>query len=66
MYGFGFLPYIGIPLMLGSLWGLAALPLIVAPLHLRTLGEEAMLRAELDGYEAYAGRVRFRYAPGIW
>ena len=66
MYGFGFLPYIGIPLMLGSLWGLAALPLIAAPLHLRTLGEEKMLRTELDGYRDYARRVRFRYAPGVW
>jgi protein-S-isoprenylcysteine O-methyltransferase Ste14 len=29
------------------------------------LGEEKMLRAELDRYEAYARRVRWRYAPGI-
>jgi protein-S-isoprenylcysteine O-methyltransferase Ste14 len=66
MYGFGFFTFIGLPLMTGSLWGLAALPLIAVPLHLRTLGEERMLKTELDGYEAYARRVRFRYAPGIW
>jgi protein-S-isoprenylcysteine O-methyltransferase Ste14 len=66
MYGFGFLTFIGMPLMTGSLWGLAALPVMGALLHLRTLGEEQMLRSELAGYEDYARRVRWRYAPGIW
>ena len=66
MYGFGFLTFIGVPLMLGSLWGLAVLPVMGALLHLRTLGEERMLRTELAGYEDYARRVRWRYAPGIW
>jgi protein-S-isoprenylcysteine O-methyltransferase Ste14 len=66
MYGFGFFTFIGMPLMTGSWWGLAALPLMGAGLHLRTLGEERMLRTELVGYEDYARRVRWRYAPGIW
>jgi len=66
MYAFALLQFAGAPLMLGSWWGLAILPIAVAGLAWRTLGEERMLRAELDGYEAYARRVRFRYAPGIW
>ena len=66
MYGFGFFTFIGMPLMTGSLWSLAALPVLGALLHLRTLGEERMLRTELAGYEDYARRVRWRYAPGIW
>jgi protein-S-isoprenylcysteine O-methyltransferase Ste14 len=63
MYAFGF---IAAPLMTGSLWTFVTLPLIALPLHLRTLGEEKMLRTELAGYEDYARRVRWRYAPGIW
>jgi protein-S-isoprenylcysteine O-methyltransferase Ste14 len=66
MYGFGSFTLIGGPLMLGSLWGIAALLPIAAALHWRTLGEERMLKAELSGYEDYARRVRWRYAPGIW
>jgi len=66
MYAFASFTLIAQPLMTGSLWAAAALPLLGALLHLRTLGEEKMLRAELDGYEAYAQRVRWRYAPGIW
>jgi len=66
MYAFASFTLIGMPLILGSAWGLAALPVLAVFLHLRTLGEERMLRTELDGYEAYAQRVRWRYAPGIW
>lgn len=32
----------------------------------RTAKEDAMLREELAGYEAYARRVRCRLVPGIW
>jgi len=32
----------------------------------RTAKEDAMLREELAGYEAYARRVRYRLVPGIW
>ncbi len=66
MYAFGLFSFIGMPLALGSLWGLAALPIMVVFLHLRILGEERMLRAELEGYEDYARRVRWCYAPGLW
>lgn len=66
MYGFGFFTFIGMPLMTGSWWGMAAIPLLGAGLHVRTLGEERMLRSELAGYEDYARRVRWKYAPGIW
>jgi protein-S-isoprenylcysteine O-methyltransferase Ste14 len=57
---------IGVPLALGSYWGL--LLVLVAPpiLVLRILDEENMLRRELAGYEAYARRVRWRLVPGVW
>jgi len=32
----------------------------------RAIGEERMLMRELDGYEDYANRVRFRFVPGLW
>jgi protein-S-isoprenylcysteine O-methyltransferase Ste14 len=66
MYAFAIWQFVGMPLMLGSWWGLAVLPAIIAALAIRTLGEERMLKAELEGYEDYARRVRWRYAPGVW
>jgi protein-S-isoprenylcysteine O-methyltransferase Ste14 len=32
----------------------------------RTALEDRTLHAELDGYVAYAARVRYRLMPGIW
>jgi len=53
-------------LALGSWWAaLTALPAL--PWMLRRTGiEDAMLRSELEGYDDYAGRVRFRLVPGLW
>jgi len=54
------------PLMLGS-WrafvpaGLSALWMVV-----RTALEDQTLRRELDGYEEYAQRVKYRLLPCIW
>jgi protein-S-isoprenylcysteine O-methyltransferase Ste14 len=66
MYASSILLMLGAPLMLGSLWGLAALAVFVPLLAARALGEEAMLLAGLPGYADYARKVRFRLAPGIW
>ena len=57
---------IGVPLALGSWWGLAFLLLNVPILVLRILDEEAMLRQELDGYADYMRKVRYRLVPGLW
>ena len=32
----------------------------------RTAGEDRFLRANLEGYAAYAARVRFRLLPSLW
>lgn len=32
----------------------------------RTVTEDRVLRADLPGYEDYAGRVRWRLLPGLW
>ena len=54
------------PIMLGSWWAL--LPALLATLSLivRTALEDRMLQDELDGYAAYAARVRFRLVPYLW
>jgi len=57
---------IGVPLALGSYWGLAFMFLNVAVLMLRILDEEAMLKRELEGYVAYTRSVRYRLVPGLW
>jgi protein-S-isoprenylcysteine O-methyltransferase Ste14 len=56
----------GVPLALGSLWGLALLAIVVPSLAWRILDEEAMLMRDLPGYAQYALRVRYRLVPGIW
>jgi protein-S-isoprenylcysteine O-methyltransferase Ste14 len=52
--------------MLGSVW--AAIPAVLTALLfvVRTALEDRTLREELDGYEAYARRVRYRLLPGVW
>ncbi len=53
-------------LALGS-WIATAMTLVGLPLLLwRTIGEDRLLRAQLDGYEAYARRVPWRLLPGVW
>ncbi|MCX4164876.1 MULTISPECIES: isoprenylcysteine carboxylmethyltransferase family protein [Paraburkholderia] len=58
--------FVGTPLLLGSWWGLACAPLLVAALGYRAVLEERMLAEQLDGYAAYAARVRYRFVPGVW
>jgi protein-S-isoprenylcysteine O-methyltransferase Ste14 len=57
---------IGIPLALGSYWGLLATVLAVPILALRIDDEEKMLRQELDGYDEYTQKVHYRLVPGVW
>jgi protein-S-isoprenylcysteine O-methyltransferase Ste14 len=40
--------------------------LYVGLLVYRTLNEEKILFAELEGYSDYAARVRYRFVPGVW
>src|SRR5690606_31092485 len=56
----------GVPLALGSWWGLAFLVPLLFVLVLRLLDEEKMLAEELDGYRAYMSRTRFRLVPYVW
>jgi hypothetical protein len=48
-----------------QLAGLALLPVVGLFLR-RTALEDRMLREELQGYQAYAARVRWRVIPGVY
>lgn len=58
--------FVGIPLLLGSWWGLLIAPVIAIAIGIRAVGEERMLRQALPGYDRYAQQVRFRLFPGLW
>jgi protein-S-isoprenylcysteine O-methyltransferase Ste14 len=66
MYGGALLLFVGMPLALGSWWGLLVGALIVPVLGWRLLREEAFLAQHLPGYDAYRSRVRYRLAPLLW
>jgi protein-S-isoprenylcysteine O-methyltransferase Ste14 len=66
MYAGGSLLFFGVPMLLGSSYGLALAPAWLILLMLRIPLEERMLRENLDGYDAYMKRVRWRLVPGIW
>lgn len=66
MYSGMILFFTGVPLLLGSWWGLAMLPLFAALFAVRIGIEERTLREGLPGYADYAARVRYRLVPGLW
>jgi protein-S-isoprenylcysteine O-methyltransferase Ste14 len=57
---------VGTPLALDSYWGLLAIALALPILAARIEDEEKMLRQELDGYDEYTRKVRYRLVPGVW
>jgi protein-S-isoprenylcysteine O-methyltransferase Ste14 len=57
---------LGMPLALGSYWGLVFLVSGVLVLVLRILDEERLLTVELGGYREYTQRVRYRLVPLVW
>jgi protein-S-isoprenylcysteine O-methyltransferase Ste14 len=54
------------PLILGSIIGLIIGICIVAIILVRIDGEEKMLIEELEGYDEYRQRVKYRLLPLIW
>jgi protein-S-isoprenylcysteine O-methyltransferase Ste14 len=57
---------IGIPLALGSYWGLVFVIAGLVVLVARILDEEKVLTQQLAGYLDYAQRVHFRLVPNVW
>jgi protein-S-isoprenylcysteine O-methyltransferase Ste14 len=60
------LVYVCLPLMVGSWWAYLPAGVSFVAMVVRTGLEDRTLRRELQGYVAYAGRVRYRLVPGVW
>jgi protein-S-isoprenylcysteine O-methyltransferase Ste14 len=56
----------GIPLALGSWWGLFAVLAMLPAFIWRLLDEERLLRQRLPGYTGYQREVKYRLLPYIW
>ncbi|MGP0089687.1 MAG: methyltransferase family protein [Xanthobacteraceae bacterium] len=66
MYCGGLIYLLGIPIALGSWWGLLAVLLMLPPLIWRLLDEETFLVRNLPGYAEYRDRVTYRLVPFVW
>jgi protein-S-isoprenylcysteine O-methyltransferase Ste14 len=66
MYATALVMLLGVPLSLGSWWGVLAMAVIVPAVVWRLLDEENFLAAHLAGYVDYQARVRYRLLPPIW
>jgi len=66
LYLAGILMFLGVPLLLGSLYGLFIGILMLFLLAARIGGEEKMLVNELEGYADYRKKVKYRLIPFIW
>ncbi len=66
MYFGGLIMFIGIPVALGSWWGLLVFILMTPALIWRLLDEERFLANHLVGYSEYQTKVRFRLVPLVW
>jgi protein-S-isoprenylcysteine O-methyltransferase Ste14 len=66
MYSGVLIMVVGVPLALGSWWGLLMVMVAVPALVWRVLDEEALLRADLAGYTEYMDDVHYRLVPFIW
>ena len=66
MYAGGSLLFIGMPLALGSYWGLLPFAAMLPALIWRLLDEERFLTRNLLGYSEYCARLRWRLIPGVF
>jgi protein-S-isoprenylcysteine O-methyltransferase Ste14 len=66
MYAGALIMLLGMPLALGSWWGVAVLLAMLPAFVWRLFDEERFLTENLNGYAEYKQKVRFRLIPGIW
>ena len=66
MYAGGLLMKLGIPIALGSVWGLLLWLPMAAIIVVRLTNEEAFLTVGLPGYAVYRDRTVWRLIPGIY
>lgn len=58
--------FLSIPVVLGSWWALLCFLPYIAVIAVRTVNEEKLLEAGLNGYTDYKKRVKYRIIPFIW
>jgi len=66
MYAGALVMLLGVPLALGSWWGLLAVVPITLVIVWRLLAEETFLARNLPGYSEYRNKVRYRLVPLVW
>jgi protein-S-isoprenylcysteine O-methyltransferase Ste14 len=66
MYAGALVMLFGIPIALGSWWGLLVMPAIILAVIWRLLDEEQFLTRNLPGYREYQHKVRYRLIPDVW
>ena len=66
MYLGAVLLFISTPLLLGSVYGLVIGLLLIVTIAARSVGEEAMLKRELEGYSDYMKKVKWRIIPFVF
>lgn len=66
MYTGNVILMVGVPLALGSYWGLVFVVPGLIVLVLRIRDEERLLTQELSGYREYTTQVRYRLLPYVW
>jgi protein-S-isoprenylcysteine O-methyltransferase Ste14 len=66
MYTGACLFFLGTALLLGSWYGALCTPVFIGIFAVRAVLEERLLREELEGYDAYMVRVKYRFFPLVW
>ncbi|MBV8861388.1 MAG: isoprenylcysteine carboxylmethyltransferase family protein [Mycobacterium sp.] len=66
MYAGNVIMMLGVPLALGSYWGLVFVIPGVVVLALRIRDEEVLLEQQLPGYGDYEQQVHYRLVPHVW
>lgn len=66
MYAGNVIMMVGIPLALGSYWGLIFVIPGLIMLALRIRDEEKLLTSQLAGYREYTEQVHYRLVPYVW
>ena len=66
MYSGSLIYVLGMPLALGSWWGLFVIILMLPTGMWRLFDEEKFLAKNLSGYSEYRDKVKYRLVPFIW
>jgi protein-S-isoprenylcysteine O-methyltransferase Ste14 len=66
MYSGAFVMLLGVPIAIGSWWGLLAVVPIILVIVARLFDEEKFLAKSLAGYPEYLNRVKYRLIPFVW